>query len=681
MENHKQLHSLSSINPSPQKNLLRGIVTSLFFVLISAHCPAQPASFHKGVNLTDWFQTSNPGQIQFTKFTKQDFFDIKSLGCDVIRLPINLLFFTDREPDYTIDPLILSFLDSVVNWSEEVQIYLILDNHSYDLSLINSSAYETSLIKMWSQLAHRYENRSEYIIFEIQNEPHDISDVLWGNIQGNVIEAIREIDKIHTIIVGPASWNSFNNLQYMPEYSDQNLIYTFHFYEPFLFTHQGADWTDVSMAPVTGIPFPYDEAEMPDVPAELIGTWVGNAYYTYPDDGTGEKIREWLNIAINFRNSRDIPLFCGEIGVYNLNSPHTDRIAWYDTVQNYLDDHTISWATWDYTGRFGLFEIGGNDLFDYDLDTALLKAIGFNVPPQKDYTTEPDTTGFPVYTDYIAHGMVESSNPGEGMIDFYNTTHPNNDQYCIYWTGGGQYTTVGFNIKPDKDLTELVNKDFAVDFLIRCNAPGSSIDIRYIDSQTDIPEDLPWRMRFTIDESVATWDGKWHHLHIPLLEFTEHGAWDGSWHDPIGAFDWRTVDRLEIVAEHHSLENIQFWFDNIYITDRDTAQIWDTTAIPNIPNILNTFEPDSPKIFAFPNPFNYNTQINYQLNKPSVVQLQVFDATGSLVRVLENKMNNPGKHSINWDGSDSHGVKVKRGVYYCRYNDSENTCVIKLMVL
>ena len=233
MENHKQLHSLSSINPSPQKNLLRGIVTSLFFVLISAHCPAQPASFHKGVNLTDWFQTSNPGQIQFTKFTKQDFFDIKSLGCDVIRLPINLLFFTDREPDYTIDPLILSFLDSVVNWSEEVQIYLILDNHSYDLSLINSSAYETSLIKMWSQLAHRYENRSEYIIFEIQNEPHDISDVLWGNIQGNVIEAIREIDKIHTIIVGPASWNSFNNLQYMPEYSDQNLIYTFHFYDPF----------------------------------------------------------------------------------------------------------------------------------------------------------------------------------------------------------------------------------------------------------------------------------------------------------------------------------------------------------------------------------------------------------------------------------------------------------------
>jgi len=55
--------------------------------------------FHRGVNLTGWFQADSPRQIQFTKFTKQDFLDIKSLGCDVIRLPINLHFMTSGAPD------------------------------------------------------------------------------------------------------------------------------------------------------------------------------------------------------------------------------------------------------------------------------------------------------------------------------------------------------------------------------------------------------------------------------------------------------------------------------------------------------------------------------------------------------------------------------------------------------
>src|SRR5674476_938917 len=69
--------------------------------------------FSRGVNLTNWFQVDSPGQIQFTKYTKQNLVNIKSLGCDVIRLPINLHFMTSGSPSYTLDPLFLSFLDSV----------------------------------------------------------------------------------------------------------------------------------------------------------------------------------------------------------------------------------------------------------------------------------------------------------------------------------------------------------------------------------------------------------------------------------------------------------------------------------------------------------------------------------------------------------------------------------------
>src|SRR5512144_875225 len=90
--------------------------------------------FHRGVNLTNWLQAGSPRQIQFTKFTKQDLENIKSLGCDVIRLPINLHYMTDGEPNYTVDPLFYYFLDQIVAWTEELGLHLILDNHTFDVT-------------------------------------------------------------------------------------------------------------------------------------------------------------------------------------------------------------------------------------------------------------------------------------------------------------------------------------------------------------------------------------------------------------------------------------------------------------------------------------------------------------------------------------------------------------------
>ena len=96
----------------------------LSILLFSTHLYAQVSSttelpFSKGVNLTNWFQASSPGSIDFSKYTYEDFSDIKSLGIDVIRLPINLHSMTLGDPDQTLDPLFLFFLDQVITWTEE----------------------------------------------------------------------------------------------------------------------------------------------------------------------------------------------------------------------------------------------------------------------------------------------------------------------------------------------------------------------------------------------------------------------------------------------------------------------------------------------------------------------------------------------------------------------------------
>ena len=200
----------------------RTIAIILFIIVI---LPGQQlrsqTPFKRGVNLTGWFQTSGTKQIQFTKYTKKDFENIKSLGCDVIRLPINLFYMTDGKPDYNIDPLFYDFLDQAINWAEELKIYLMLDNHTSDDLASKNPDLETILAKVWKQMAGHYKNRSDYILYEIMNEPNGMTTAVWGKIQQTAIDAIRSMDAKHTIVVA-----SFR-FQYLQRIKPVALLYRY----------------------------------------------------------------------------------------------------------------------------------------------------------------------------------------------------------------------------------------------------------------------------------------------------------------------------------------------------------------------------------------------------------------------------------------------------------------------
>ena len=148
-----------------------------------ASLSGQQVPFQRGVNLTGWFQASNARRIQFSLYSKTDFAQIKSLGCDVIRLPINLHAMTDGAPHYRVDPLLFAFLDSVVTWAEELELHLILDNHTFDPSTNTEAHIGVPLKAIWPQLAAHFNNRSNRLYYEILNEPHGISHALWNQIQ------------------------------------------------------------------------------------------------------------------------------------------------------------------------------------------------------------------------------------------------------------------------------------------------------------------------------------------------------------------------------------------------------------------------------------------------------------------------------------------------------------------
>jgi endoglucanase len=641
-----------------------GRILKLVFIILNIfyfRSADSQAPFSRGVNLTEWFQAGSPGQIQFKRFTKQDFINIRNLGCDVIRLPINMNSMTSGEPSYTLDPLYVSFQDSVVAWCEQLKIYLILDNHSFDPNVNTSTDIGNILTKVWSQTADHYKDKSEYLLYEILNEPHGISTAVWGAIQGQVISAIRSVDSKHTIVIGGSDYNTYTELTNLPAYSDNNLLYTFHFYDPFMFTHQGASWAMPSMESLSGVPFPYDASRMPSCPTSLKGTWIETELNNYPANGTVSRVKQLIDIAISFRSSRHVNIFCGEFGVYMPNSNTDDRSYWYSVVRQYLEDNNIPWTIWDYKGSFGLFKYGSNELFEHDLNLPLLQSLNLNVPAQTPFSIKPDTAGFIIYDDFIGQNIFDASN-SPGPLNYYSADLPDDGKYCIHWSDFVQYNSIGFDFSPNRDFTQLLSEGYAIDFMVRGNVPGIKFDIRFIDTKTIIPDDHPWRMGATIDETLVKWDRKWHHVNIPFTSFDERGSWDNNtWYNAAGMFDWSAIDRFEISTEYAGISGSQLWFDNIHITNRDTAIVRESGTM----GIEKISEQAGIHLKINPNPMNFYTTISYTLSNESHVSVSIFTIAGIKIRTLLNETQGPGSQLVIWDGSNDNGSPVQRGFYIC----------------
>ena len=510
--------------------------------------------FRRGVNLTGWkFPKTNP----FITLSRQTFVNIKALGCDVVRLPFRTLH--SGAPSYTIDSRFFTYLDQIVDWAEELGLYLIFDNlRQHD---VTDETLEEYLVSIWPQIASHYKDRSNLVMYEVQNEP-GISPSTWNPIQQRVIDTIRVHDNTHTIVVTGGQFIA-SNLNSLPVYSDNNLIYTFHFYFPLPFTHQGAKWGSAAMGALSDVPWPYDADRMPNPVPDILDD--------YDTQGTVASLKEKIDAAVSFSESRNVPVWCGEFGVYLWFAPPADRVAWCREVRTYMEQKDIAWTTFEYEGGFGLFEFenGGDSHFDYDFNVPLLEALGLVVPPQFNWVIESKEASFEIYTDGLAEGMSAKVSTNRGWLEFDDNSEVAVGNFSIRWAEARRNNKVGFDFSPNLDLSSLVANDYAFDFWVWGDTPGVRFQIRFIDSYNASQDDLPWRMRYVITEEkigITSWDSQWHHVRIPLDAFRESGAGvGGDNYSARGEFTWADVNLVEIVAQDDFRVGI-FRFDDIKIT-------------------------------------------------------------------------------------------------------------------
>lgn len=523
----------------------------------------QDMPFSRGVNLSNWFLANSAEDIGMTVYTKADFEDIKSLAVDVVRVPVRFFRMTGPAPDYALPAVFFEKLDYALDLAEEVGLHFIIDNHSYFGGNPFPQAYgEQQITKVWQQIAAHCKDRSAMVHYELMNEPDGAyMREQWPAMQGRMINAIRAIDTTHTIIVGGPDANSIETLEMLPDYEDDNLIYTFHFYDPFLFTHQGASWTNPSLETAAAVPFPYNISTMPVVPPALVGTPYESLYSDYSTVGNIAYLKNLIDKAATFAKSRDARLFCGEFGVLMNSTNNDDRCRWYEGVRSYFEEKDISWTTWDYHNSFGLFVPGDNYRFDFDLNVPLLEALGLNVPPAY-LGTGP--ARIPIFMDNLSSGMTFESYEPAGSIDYANGSTYYEGNKSIQWQIGNSWSSMGISIWPTVTLQAQADADYVLQFAVK--SPGKvPLQVRFVQYSEGI---LPWRKALTLDVATYGDTDDWTVFALPLADFVETGAVQNGYHDPVGAFSWQHINRLEFAVEgNEDIVGEILHIDHIVITN------------------------------------------------------------------------------------------------------------------
>ncbi len=190
------------------------------------------------------------------------FIDAAASRFATVRLPVRWSNHAAPTADATLDAEFLARVDSIADALLKKDVFVILDFHAYSQLTghglyrnergVEPEVVQMRFINLWRQLAEHYRAWPKALLFEVYNEPYGkLEGPAWNELLARVLPAIRESNPDRTVLIGPGIWNAPKALPALKFPPDPNTIVTVHTYDPFEFTHQGADWVGRPMA--TGI--------------------------------------------------------------------------------------------------------------------------------------------------------------------------------------------------------------------------------------------------------------------------------------------------------------------------------------------------------------------------------------------------------------------------------------------
>lgn len=343
---------------------------------------------YRGINIAHWLSQVFGWSPRATFFTESDVALLDSIGFDHIRLPV------DEEQLWNEDGSRIeagfAAMTSAVDWCVKREMGIIIDLHIIRahhfnaangegaMTLWSDTIAQNNFLRLWDDLQsvlHSYP--TNLVAYELMNEPAAPQPEQWNALVARALQRIRKTEPERIIFVGANSWQTLANipLLQLPK-DDENLVLSFHNYDPLLVTHFRAQWT--SFKDFKGpVQYPGMSARAEDLRSQLDT----NDQRVMDDVArvNGVFNREVFDTiiyrAVKHANKLGLSLYCGEFGCL-ANVDTATRYAYYRDFVGVLNKYAIGRANWDFKGSFKTF--GYDDVLMQDTpwrDTVLIKIL------------------------------------------------------------------------------------------------------------------------------------------------------------------------------------------------------------------------------------------------------------------------------------------------------------------
>jgi endoglucanase len=262
------------------------------------------------------------------RFQPRHFKTIRDGGFNALR--VNLQAFKHMDASDQLDPVWLKSLDGVVEAALAQKLTVILDEHDFNTCGEDPAACKPRLVAFWKQIAERYKDAPDGVVFELLNEPNKaLTDEMWNAWIAELLPVVRATNPTRNVIIGPAFWNNISHLEQLKlPADDRHLIATVHYYLPMEFTHQGASWNPDTAK--TGV--------------------------TWGTDAERARMKADFDVVQAWSKAHKRPILLGEFGAYD-KGDMTSRAAYTAAAAREAEARGWAWSYWQFDSNFVVYDI------------------------------------------------------------------------------------------------------------------------------------------------------------------------------------------------------------------------------------------------------------------------------------------------------------------------------------
>lgn len=283
--------------------------------------------------------------------TEKDIEYIASLGMDHIRLGFDQIVL--EESPYVYREKILDILQQFVKWCKRYKVRPILNMHKAignycdileEKGLMQDTELQNRFIAVWMQLEETF-SQDDSVIFELLNEVVNATADEWNALAEKTIAALRSKNRNRILVIGGPQWNNPPGLDELKVYDDENILYTFHSYAPFEFTHQQGVLQTGPLFYNRKMPYPTEDIERYREYFRTNGEHDPYANITKIDI---DFLRQCMEPVKRFiERNPDKVLWCGEFGTIR-HCALQYRENWMQDMITILKEWDIPYCVWNY---------------------------------------------------------------------------------------------------------------------------------------------------------------------------------------------------------------------------------------------------------------------------------------------------------------------------------------------